>query len=276
MRAFGRQSLFEREGDEWSFKAYGPDLRFTLCDLLGLSREQWEIVAALLKFCQHVLSSRRVGATLVWHVQDGPLDGLSRSPRSTPVELQLSDSSHFDALASLLASVDGACLVKASGEISGYEAFLDNSKTLQEIVPSIGGTRHTTAARYSFDEPGVIVFVVSADGPVSVFSDGVRVMRLSDSESVNPAVRSWLPTADLNGDVRTTRTICATCGKTLLVDTVIGAEADGPTESRVSLCPVCGSVDSEVDCMGLAVRVVKLWDGSSAVASPSLWLRLKR
>ena len=40
------------------------------------------------------------------------------------------------------------------------------------------GTRHTSAARHTFDCPDVLAFVVSADGPVTVFSDGQRIADL--------------------------------------------------------------------------------------------------
>ena len=39
----------------------------------------------------------------------------------------------------------------------------------------IGGTRHTSALRFSADEPGALVFVVSSNGPLSVFRHGARL-----------------------------------------------------------------------------------------------------
>jgi len=40
------------------------------------------------------------------------------------------------------------------------------------------GTRHTSAARHTYDCPDVLAFVVSTDGPVTVFSDGRRIAEL--------------------------------------------------------------------------------------------------
>jgi len=40
-------------------------------------------------------------------------------------------------------------------------------------VDALGGTRHTSGRRYSYDDPGAIVVAVSGDGPVSVFQAGV-------------------------------------------------------------------------------------------------------
>jgi hypothetical protein len=47
------------------------------------------------------------------------------------------------------------------------------------------GTRHTSAARHTYDCPDVLAFVVSADGPVTVFCDGRRIVDLK--ASVPPA-----------------------------------------------------------------------------------------
>jgi DNA integrity scanning protein DisA with diadenylate cyclase activity len=40
-------------------------------------------------------------------------------------------------------------------------------------VDAFGGTRHTSARRYSHDDPDATVIAVSEDGPVSVFRNGV-------------------------------------------------------------------------------------------------------
>ena len=45
-------------------------------------------------------------------------------------------------------------------------------------MPATKGTRHTSAARHTYDCPDVLAFVVSADGPVTVFSDGRRIADL--------------------------------------------------------------------------------------------------
>jgi DNA integrity scanning protein DisA with diadenylate cyclase activity len=45
-------------------------------------------------------------------------------------------------------------------------------------VPAIKGTRHTSAARHTYDCPDMLAFVVSTDGPVTVFCDGQRIADL--------------------------------------------------------------------------------------------------
>ena len=45
-------------------------------------------------------------------------------------------------------------------------------------MPATKGTRHTSAARHTYDCPDMLAFVVSTDGPVTVFSDGQRIADL--------------------------------------------------------------------------------------------------
>ena len=43
-----------------------------------------------------------------------------------------------------------------------------------EVAP-FRGTRHTSALRYSYDDPHATLIVVSEDGPVSVLRNGLRL-----------------------------------------------------------------------------------------------------
>jgi DNA integrity scanning protein DisA with diadenylate cyclase activity len=46
------------------------------------------------------------------------------------------------------------------------------SDAAEENVDALRGTRHTSAVRYSHDDPLATVIAVSDDGPVSVFRNG--------------------------------------------------------------------------------------------------------
>jgi DNA integrity scanning protein DisA with diadenylate cyclase activity len=46
------------------------------------------------------------------------------------------------------------------------------SRGSESAVAALGGTRHTSGLRYSYDDPSAIVIVVSEDGPVSVLRNG--------------------------------------------------------------------------------------------------------
>jgi DNA integrity scanning protein DisA with diadenylate cyclase activity len=52
------------------------------------------------------------------------------------------------------------------------------SRQSEQAVPATKGTRHTSAARHTYDCPDVLAFVVSTDGPVTVFSGGQRIADL--------------------------------------------------------------------------------------------------
>jgi len=51
------------------------------------------------------------------------------------------------------------------------------SDAAEGAVEAFGGTRHTSARRYSFDDPRSTVIAVSEDGPVSVMRNGVILGR---------------------------------------------------------------------------------------------------
>jgi DNA integrity scanning protein DisA with diadenylate cyclase activity len=44
------------------------------------------------------------------------------------------------------------------------------------VLP-LGGTRHTSARRFSHDDPAAVVIVVSEDGPVTVLRGGDLIGR---------------------------------------------------------------------------------------------------
>jgi len=77
-------------------------------------------------------------------------------------------------------------LVGRNGQLLAVNVILLSERASEEAVPAMKGTRHTSAARHTYDCPGVLAFVVSADGPVTVFSDGQRIADLKMSEGLVP------------------------------------------------------------------------------------------
>src|SRR5204863_6957004 len=73
---------------------------------------------------------------------------------------------------------DGALLVGHDGCLMAVNVILRATRTSEQAVPAMKGTRHTSAARHTYDCPDVLAFVVSTDGPVTVFSDGQRIADL--------------------------------------------------------------------------------------------------
>ena len=54
-------------------------------------------------------------------------------------------------------------------------ALRSTRAAVADIEP-FGGTRHTSAQRFSFDQPECVVFVVSAAGPMTVFHRGRAIV----------------------------------------------------------------------------------------------------
>lgn len=73
---------------------------------------------------------------------------------------------------------DGAVVLGPDGTVQNVNCILRFSPKSEAEVSAFPGTRHTAAARHSYDCPNVLVFVVSANGPVTVFSDGGEVAKL--------------------------------------------------------------------------------------------------
>ena len=68
------------------------------------------------------------------------------------------------------------------------------SKTAERNVEAVGGTRHTSGRRYSYDDRSATVIAVSDDGPVSVFRGG-SVLGTSRDRSRSLEDRELTPSA---------------------------------------------------------------------------------
>ena len=75
-----------------------------------------------------------------------------------------------------LAQVDGAAIFNADGVLRQLGVRLVPSKAAEKTVEAFGGTRHTSARRYSHD-PLATVIAVSGDGPVSLLRKGAVLGR---------------------------------------------------------------------------------------------------
>ena len=131
-----------------------------------------DVLAGLLNLVVHVLGPNEVGATLVW-LPDWERTGCDASlptGGSTPL-LSLCNRALDGAITNLLRQHDGAALVSPDGALWWVGAELAGPTRLDDVEAD-GGMRHRSAARFSRLRPDVWVFVVSQDGPVSVFVDG--------------------------------------------------------------------------------------------------------
>lgn len=133
----------------------------------------------LLDLCIHRLSPLKIGATIVWLFDKLSRDiykGLGKGEIAP--EMTLSRIT-YPMLLSALSQLDRALVIDYNGSVKEVGVTLISSKESEKKIPKLGGTRHTTAKRFSFDNPNSLVFVVSEDGPVSVFGNGETIVKSS-------------------------------------------------------------------------------------------------
>lgn len=252
VRVVGGDGIVTWDGVRWTFKALAGQYAAPLRRLLPAADR--DALDGLLELCVHRLSPAGVGATLVWTLDDPapharPGTDLGASLASPP--LRVDDDRHHAALVSAAAQLDRAILVGADGLVTRFGVSLAASARAEALVPPLGGTRHTSARRWSYDDPAAVVLVVSEDGPVTVLRGGapaaeVRVDPCATSVRVEPP-----PIGADPGSQRHVR--CPRCGVLLLVDVVHFDGWTGGPEHHP--CPVCGQ-DLRIDEYRAAVRGV--------------------
>lgn len=138
-----------------------------------------DVLEAMLEFAVHDLGSWGIGSLLVYRPSPNPGPAVEeRLP--TPPPLQIRTASHLAPLRHALAQVDGAAVFDADGVLRQLGVRLVPSATAEDAVEALGGTRHTSGRRYSFDDPSATVIAVSTDGPVTVLREGVVLGRSPD------------------------------------------------------------------------------------------------
>jgi DNA integrity scanning protein DisA with diadenylate cyclase activity len=145
--------------------------------------EQHRILLRLLRFAVHDLGARRVGALLVFQPSD-PFAALLEDRLPIPPPLSVERPANLAPLGHVLSQFDGAAIFDGEGMLTHLGARLVPSREAEQLVEAFGGTRHTSARRYSYDEPDAVVIVVSEDGPVTVFRAG-EILGRSRSEDVD-------------------------------------------------------------------------------------------
>jgi hypothetical protein len=129
------------------------------------------VIEDMLKFAIHDLGSQGIGALLIYRPRRdaGPVVEERLPP---PPPLRIRTPTHLAPLRHALAQVDGAAVFDADGVVRRLGVRLVPSNQAEEAVEPLRGTRHTSARRYSHDDPLATVIAVSEDGPVSVFRNG--------------------------------------------------------------------------------------------------------
>jgi hypothetical protein len=138
------------------------------------------VVRRLLELTHHRISAYGVGATLLYLLEDDPRPTTRRSEGVAlgAVGLSVLSEREEPLWVHQARYRDGALLIGRDGRLLAANVIIRSSASSESAVPLIGGTRHTSAAWHTYDCPEVLAFVVSTDGPVTVFSDGQRIADL--------------------------------------------------------------------------------------------------
>ncbi|MCU0260181.1 MAG: DNA integrity scanning protein DisA nucleotide-binding domain protein [Ilumatobacteraceae bacterium] len=174
VRAVGSFGVLRWDGLSWHHE---PPVSTWLREATsGLDDETSAAFGRLLQFAVHDLGARGVGALLVF--RPGEAAAVRFEERlSAPPPLRLDRPSDLAPLKQVLGQIDGATVFSADGTLTHLGVRIVPSLEAEVEVDPYRGTRHTSARRYSFDDPTAVVVVVSEDGPVTVWRNGLLVGR---------------------------------------------------------------------------------------------------
>lgn len=169
VRVVTAAGVFRWDGRRWQHQPLVSAWIDTVgaCEVYG----HRDVLETLLEFAVHDLGARGIGATLVYHPDDR-LDASFDRRLPTPPPLHVMHPADLAPLRHVLGQVDGAALFGDDGTLVQIGVRLVPSVSAEAEVEGFRGTRHTSARRYSFDDPMATVVVVSEDGPVTVLRSG--------------------------------------------------------------------------------------------------------
>ncbi len=177
VRVVGGFGVLRWEGYSWHHEP--PLSSWIDAVTAGSAHGDPDVLEAMLDFAVHDLGSMGIGALLIYRPDTDPGPPVEeRLP--TPPALRIRRPFHLAPLRHALAQVDGAAVFDAGGVLRRLGVRLVPSAAAEETVEALGGTRHTSARRYSRDDPLATVVVVSEDGPVSVLRNGAVLGRSHD------------------------------------------------------------------------------------------------
>jgi len=138
------------------------------------------VIRKLLELTHHRISPERIGATVLYRIGDpgSTVKGRDAGIGLGNVGISVLNDAEHSVFVHLARYHDGALLVGRDGRLEAVNVIMRPSSASERAVPAMKGTRHTSAARHSYDCPDVLAFVVSTDGPVTVFSGGLRIADL--------------------------------------------------------------------------------------------------
>ena len=142
----------------------------------GLDHASTLTLDRFLRFAVYDVGARGIGTIIVFRPAD-PESPAFEQRLPTPPPLRIDRPSDLGPLRHVLSQIDGAAVFDASGTLRQLGVLLVASPSSESEVDPFRGTRHTSARRYSFDDPSAIVIVVSEQGPVTVLRGGRMIGR---------------------------------------------------------------------------------------------------
>ncbi len=226
------------EGRRWTAKDLVFDATEDILQLVPAADAA--VVRRLLELCRHKISSGKMGATLLYLLteQEHAARYRDEGVRVAQLDVSVLNEAHESLLLHQARYRDGALLVGRDGTLLAVNVILRPTRASEQAVAATKGTRHTSAARHSYDCPDVLAFVVSADGPVTVFCDGMRIrdLKARNTAAVPP---------DAGSQVELSERTCESCGVSLTIRTIAVPGSNAP---HTVPCPACQSVAAGDTC----------------------------
>ncbi len=169
VRVVGPAGVWRWEHFDWHHE---PPVAAWL-DVVAVGPEHGDpaVLTALLEFAVHDLGAWGIGALLIYR-PDGSEGPALEVRLPVPPHLEILRPMSLSPLRHALAQLDGAAVFDAGGTLRQLGVRLVPSPDAEEQVDGYRGMRHTSARRYSYDDPPATLIVVSEDGPVTVLRNG--------------------------------------------------------------------------------------------------------
>ncbi len=176
VRFFTGRGVTEWNGRNWALRLAARHHHFSVCE--AVPEAPVAVLEGLLELAVHWLSPAHIGATLVLDVDPhrDDLGHLDVDASLAAPDLHVDRRHHYPALFAVLRQTDLATMIGPDGRVERLGVGLRSSLEAENAVPQDRGMRHRSAARYTHDHHHTVAFVVSEDGPVSVFRRGRAVV----------------------------------------------------------------------------------------------------
>jgi DisA bacterial checkpoint controller nucleotide-binding len=206
------------------------------------------MLGAIARLAYSYLSPHKVGTTILLSltgvaIQDHQTAGISIAG----LGLNVQKREDWPLIEHELRHCDGAAVVDTDGLLDRKGVMLNPTQISLKNVQTEGGARHNSACRHTYDRPDLLGIVVSSDGPVTIFSDGLLAFRLILSDHGLP----WNPSG---GEMWTEESGCPTCRAKLLVRKTILYGHRGDERGH---CPICASEVAYVHGWRVEVGLIK-------------------